>query len=123
MKNLSGLKPAFAEEHENRFGPAKIEHRTAGSGFAQLGTYFMTFDQTGHSDPWTLQYEESIYVLEGRVELLLVDEYGQHALLGDPGELLVLPKGTTVRYGASIGTRLLLSISPVNWREIVSIQS
>lgn len=117
MSIATGLKPAFAETNENRFGPARIEHRTADSGLAQLGTYFMTFDQTGHSDPWTLQYEETIYVLEGRLELIVIDEGGEHPLSSEPGELVALPKGITVRYGGALGTRLLLSISPVNWRE------
>lgn len=110
------FKPAFNPDNVNDFGPATIEHRTAASGLAQLGTYFMTFHGTEFSDPWTVQYEETIYVIEGQARLVIIEGENEESLIGDRDELLVLPKGTTVRYGAVPGTRLLLSITPVNWR-------
>ncbi|MFE9445306.1 thioesterase family protein [Streptomyces sp. NPDC006602] len=116
MTRPNASKPAFAPAEVKRFGPAEIEHRTAGSGLDQLGTYFMTFDEPGHSDPWTLQYEETVYVLDGRAQFLVVEDGVDVPLTGEAGELIVLPRGTTVRYGAVPGTRLLLSITPVNWR-------
>ncbi|MFC9354410.1 hypothetical protein [Arthrobacter sp. NPDC057013] len=108
--------PAFDPNNVKDFGPAKIEHRTAASQLTQLGTYFMIFDGTEFSDPWTVQYEETIYVIEGQARLLVIDGENEESLIGDRDELIVLPKGTTVRYGAVPGTRLLLSIAPVNWR-------
>lgn len=114
--NYPATKPAFAEEHVARFGPAKIENRTAGTGLKELGTYFMVFDEEGHSDPWTVQYEETVYVIDGQANFLVDCDEREEALNGDPGELIVLPKGTTLRYGAKPGTTLLLSISPINWR-------
>jgi len=108
-------KPVYDPRNEKRFDPARIEHRTAESGLAELGTYIMTFDAGGQSDPWTLQYEETIFVVEGRVELTVLEETTR-TIAGETGELLVLPKGSTVQYGATPGTRLLLSISPVDWR-------
>jgi ethanolamine utilization protein EutQ (cupin superfamily) len=113
------FKPAFSRSNVNDFGPAQIEHRTAGSGLAQLGTYFMTFHETGLSDPWTVQYEETLYVIEGQARLVIVEGEDEQTLIGEPNELLILPKGTTVQYGALPGTRLLLSIAPVNWRDTV----
>ncbi len=109
--------PSYDPTNEKPFGPARIEHRTASAGLSQLGTYFMTFDEPGHSDPWTVQYEETVFVVEGLARLVVVEPGGDRELVGNPGDLLVLPKGSTVRYGGDVGTRLLLSISPVNWRE------
>jgi len=109
--------PYYREEHDGAFGPAMIEHRTANSGLTQLGTYFMVFNSDQPGEPWTLHYEETIYVIEGQLRLVVLEGTGERILTGDAGELVVLPKGSTVRYGASTGTRLLLSISPVNWRE------
>lgn len=108
--------PAYDPANDKDFGPATIEHRTAGSGLAELGTYFMVFQDSGHADPWTLQYEETAYVIEGRVHFIVENDGREEDLRADAGELVVLPKGTTVRYGATIGTLLLLSISPVDWR-------
>ncbi|MBT2565200.1 hypothetical protein J7I84_01595 [Arthrobacter sp. ISL-85] len=110
-------KPALDPNNVNDFGPAKIEHRTAGSGLKQLGTYIMTFQENGFSDPWTVQYEETIYVIEGQAQLVIIDGELKETLTGEADELLVLPKGTTVQYSATPGTRLLLSISPVHWRD------
>jgi Asp/Glu/hydantoin racemase/quercetin dioxygenase-like cupin family protein len=105
----------FDESRAKPFGPAVIEHRSAQAGFGELGTYFMTFPDGGHADPWTLQYEESIYVISGEASLLVDDEGGETDLRAGAGELIALPKGVTVRYGGEPGTRLLLSIAPVNW--------
>ncbi|MBT2550231.1 hypothetical protein [Arthrobacter sp. ISL-65] len=112
-------KPAIDPKNVNDFGPAKIEHRTAGSQLQQLGTYIMTFEENGFSDPWTVQYEETIYVIEGQARLVIINGEHKDTLTGDADELLVLPKGTTVQYSATPGTRLLLSISPVHWRDAV----
>ena len=109
--------PRYREEHDAAFGPAMIEHRTAESGLSQLGSYFMVFQSDELSDPWTVLYEETIYVIEGRARIVVLEEGGEHTVTGEVGDLIVLPKGSTVRYGATAGTRLLLSISPVNWRD------
>lgn len=78
----------------------------------------MEFTETGISEPWTLRYEETIYVIAGHTDIEIIVE-GKFAknIAGDPGDLLVLPEGTTVRYGGTEGTRLLLSITPVDWRD------
>ncbi len=117
MSSLRVCKPSYQAAEDKEFGPATIEHRTAGCGLSELGTYFMVFQADDHSDPWTLQYEETIYVIEGQARLIVLDDSDEFDIVGDPGELIVLPKGSTVRYGGAAGTRLLLSISPVNWRE------
>ncbi|MGO4249866.1 hypothetical protein VUN82_13255 [Micrococcaceae bacterium Sec5.1] len=120
MTNALTHKPTFDPSNVNDFGPAKIEHRTAGSKLRQLGTYIMTFQEEGFSDPWTVQYEETIYVIDGQARLIIINGDHKEDLIGDADELLVLPKGTTVQYSATPGTRLLLSISPVHWRDEVA---
>jgi ethanolamine utilization protein EutQ (cupin superfamily) len=117
MSSPRVCKPDYRAEEDRQFGPASIEHRTAGTGLSELGTYFMVFHTDDHSDPWTVQYEETMYVIEGQARLIVLQDGSESDLVGDPGDLIVLPKGSTVRYGAAAGTRLLLSISPVNWRD------
>jgi ethanolamine utilization protein EutQ (cupin superfamily) len=108
--------PTYSAAHDKEFGPARIEHRTADSGLTELGTYFMVFESDHHTDPWTVQYEETVFVIEGEARFVVSEGDQEKQVVAGVGELIVLPKGTTVRYGATIGTRLLLSISPVNWR-------
>ncbi|WP_020133589.1 aspartate/glutamate racemase family protein [Streptomyces sp. 351MFTsu5.1] len=105
----------FDESRAKPFGPAVIEHRTAQAEFGELGTYFMTFPDGGRTDPWTLRYEESIYVISGDASLLVVGDEGEFPVQAGAGELIALPEGATVRYGGEPGTRLLLSIAPVDW--------
>lgn len=109
--------PSYLPHQERAFGPALIELRTAESGLSQLGTSFMVFPTDDVSDFWTLKYEETIYVIEGQARLVVDEAEGERTVTGEVGDVIVIPKGATVRYGASAGTRLLLSISPVNWRE------
>jgi Asp/Glu/hydantoin racemase len=90
-----------------------MEHRTAQAGFSELGTYVLDIDADGHADPWTLQYEESAYVARGRASFLVE---GQAEVVATEGEVVALPRGATVRYGGDAGTRIVLSIAPVNWR-------
>jgi len=103
------------------FGPGVIEHRTAQAGFTELGTYILTFPEGGHADPWTVHYEESIFVVAGEASLLVADDAGETELRASAGELIALPNGSTVRYGGAPGTELVLSIAPVNWRDLEAV--
>jgi ethanolamine utilization protein EutQ (cupin superfamily) len=77
----------------------------------------MDFETTGEAAPWTLSYEESIYVVRGEAWVIELDENGGEMCTeyATAGELITIRKGTTVRYGGETNTRLLLSIAPVNW--------
>lgn len=112
MSDATVTKPGYSASEDRDFGPAKIEHRTAGL-LSRLGTYFMVFHHDSYSSPWTLQYEETIYVVDGQLRI----REGEKVTVADSGELVVLPQGVTVEYGGAIGTRVVLSITPVNWRE------
>lgn len=109
------FKPVVAEQPADPFGPAHITHWSAPAGLGLLGTYAMTFDRTGESDPWTVSYEESIFVVRGQAWLVQMKDGQEHRISAEPGELLVLQDGATVRYGGIEGTLLLLSIAPVDW--------
>lgn len=113
MIGVTVTKPTYSAAEDRDFGPAKIEHRTAGSALSKLGTYFMVFMEDFYSEPWELQYEESIFVIKGQLRI----REGDKVTVGDPGDLLVLPKGVMVEYSGEIGTEVVLSITPVHWRD------
>lgn len=117
MSNAPVSTPGYDRLNEKPFGPAVIEHMTAASGLEELGTYFMEFHSGEYSDPWTLEYEETIYVIEGCARLRVHEQAGVRDVVAKAGAVVVLPKGSTVEYGALVGSRFLLSISPVNWRD------
>lgn len=109
------FKPDVKLQPSEPFGPAHITHWTASSQLNLLGTYAMSFERTGESDPWTLGYQESIYVVRGHAWLIEMKNGCEQRISAEQGELLVLQAGATVRYGGSEGALLLLSIAPVNW--------
>jgi ethanolamine utilization protein EutQ (cupin superfamily) len=99
------------------FGSALIEHRTAQAGFEELGVYYLTFPSGGHLEPWRLHYEETAYVVEGEASITVLGEDGSKEVRGLVGDLIAIPRGARVRYGGTPGTRLLLSMSPITWRD------
>jgi ethanolamine utilization protein EutQ (cupin superfamily) len=105
--------PRYSADNDSAFGPAMIEHRTADSGLPQLGTYFMVFNSDKPSEPWTLQYDETIFVIEGEARLVVLEDGRGRVVTAAAGELVVLPRGSTVRYAASIGTRFVRLREPV----------
>jgi ethanolamine utilization protein EutQ (cupin superfamily) len=117
--DIARFKPCPSSENIGEFGPATIEKRTAATSLNRLGTSFMEFMETGTSEDWTLRYEETIYVLEGTAEVDVVTADSTLTVPGAAGDLIALPEGTTVRYRGQKGTQLLLSITPVNWRDLV----
>lgn len=99
------------------FGPARISHWSGAAEFRLLGTYAMDFDTAGEAAPWTLEYEESVYVVRGEAWVVELDADGAEVRTerATAGELIAIGKGATVRYRGEANTRLLLSIAPVNW--------
>jgi ethanolamine utilization protein EutQ (cupin superfamily) len=117
MTETGVYKPQLEGAPVEPFGPARISHWSEAAGFGLLGTYAMDFDSTGEADPWTLAYEESVYVVRGRAWVVELDSDGAEVrtVRAAAGELIGIREGATVRYGGEADTRLLLSIAPVNW--------
>lgn len=101
-----------------RFGPATSDRRTADSGLKQLGAGFLTFDEDGVSEAWTLPYEEVLYVAAGLATLMVGPEDAAPLLevVAHEGDVVVVPEGSTVRYGGTKGTRLFWSLVPQDWK-------
>ena len=67
----------------------------------RLGCGLMVMERT--TFPWTLTYDEMDYVIEGRLDIL-VD--GQTVSAG-PGEVLYIPKDTSIQFSVRDKARLL----------------
>ena len=77
----------------------------------RLGCGLMVMERT--TFPWTLTYDEMDYVIEGRLEIL-VD--GQKVSAG-PGEVICIPKGTSIQFSAPDKARFLYFVYPANWQD------
>ena len=76
----------------------------------RLGCGLMVMERT--TFPWTLTYDEMDYVIEGRLDIL-VD--GQTVSAG-PGEVLYIPKDTSIQFSVRDKARFLHFVYPANWQ-------
>ena len=76
----------------------------------RLGCGLMVMERT--TFPWTLTYDEMDYVIEGRLDIL-VD--GQTVSAG-PGEVLYIPKDTSIQFSVRDKARFLDFVYPANWQ-------
>jgi len=76
----------------------------------RLGVGIMEMSDT--SFPWTLNYDEMDYVVEGRLDILC---NGQKVSAG-PGELIHIPKGSEIRFSVTGHARFLYFVYPANWQ-------
>ena len=62
--------------------------------------------------PWTLNYDEIDYVIEGRLEIHM---NGKIVFAG-PGEIILIPKGSSIRFSAPEYARFLYFVYPADWQ-------
>ena len=76
-----------------------------------MGTGYMSLDK-GEMQ-WTLTYDEIDIVLEGE----LVITRGSEQVRGKTGDVIYIPKGSSITFGTPSWTRLVYVVFPVNWNE------
>jgi ethanolamine utilization protein EutQ len=74
-----------------------------------MGAGFLTL--TRGCFPWTLTYDEVEYVVEG--ELHIGTEDG--VVVGRPGDVLYVPKGTAITFGTPSWAKFLYVTYPADW--------
>lgn len=62
---------------------------------------------------WTLEYDEVDYIIEGVLEI----KTGTEVLRGEAGDVLFIPKGSSITFMAPGKTRFLYVTYPANWSE------
>jgi ethanolamine utilization protein EutQ len=65
------------------------------------------------SFPWRLDYDEVEYVIEG--ELHIGTQHG--AIVGLPGDVIYIPKGTSISFGTPSWAKFLYVTYPAQWGE------
>ncbi len=67
---------------------------------------------------YTVLYDEVIYVIEGRFRFTVAGKVTEC----DPGDVVWLPEGCTLRYDGD-NCKAFLAIAPVDWRERHGVQA
>lgn len=76
-----------------------------------MGAGYMSLDK-GEME-WTLTYDEIDIVLEGE----LVITRGSEQVRGKTGDVIYIPKGSSITFGTPNWTRFVYVVFPVNWNE------
>jgi ethanolamine utilization protein EutQ len=76
-----------------------------------MGAGYMSLDK-GEMQ-WTLTYDEMDIVLEGE----LVITRGTEQVRGKTGDVIYIPKGSSITFGTPNWTRFVYVVFPVNWNE------
>jgi ethanolamine utilization protein EutQ len=76
-----------------------------------MGAGYMSLDKGEMR--WTLTYDEIDIVLEGE----LVITRGSEQVRGKTGDVIYIPKGSSITFGTPSWTRFVYVVFPVNWNE------
>jgi ethanolamine utilization protein EutQ len=63
------------------------------------------------SFPWTLDYDEVEYVIEGELRITTADQ----TVVGQPGDVIAVPKGSAITFGTPSWARFLYVTYPAEW--------
>jgi len=74
-----------------------------------MGAGFMRFENG--SFPWTLNYDEIEYVIDGELEIRVGDE----SFIGHAGDVLFIPRGTSILFCTRTYAYFLYVTYPANW--------
>ncbi|MDF1617485.1 cupin domain-containing protein [Petrocella sp. FN5] len=78
----------------------------------RLGCGVMEMDASTFD--WTLKYDEVDYIIEGTLEIII----GDRKITGEKGDIIFIPKNTSIKFSAPGHTRFLYVVYPANWDEL-----
>lgn len=61
--------------------------------------------------PWELDYDEVEYVIEGELHITTADQ----RMVGRPGDLIVVPRGSSITFGTPSWAKFLYVTYPADW--------
>lgn len=76
----------------------------------RLGCGVMEMERT--TFPWTLQYDEIDFVISGSLTVYFED----NAVTAGPGEVILIPKGSSIRFSVPEKARFLYVTYPADWQ-------
>lgn len=76
----------------------------------RLGTGLMEMRKTAF--PWHLEYDEIDYVIEGSLTV----EFGSRAVTASPGQVILIPRGSSIRFSVPEFARFLYVTYPADWQ-------
>lgn len=102
------MQPFPFDIHHPEMDVQLVDVITAEHG-SPMAAGFLSFHKG--SFPWTLTYDEIEFVLEGEIHI----GTAQGTVVGKPGDVLYIPKGTQITFGTPGWAKILYVTYPAEW--------
>ena len=106
--NTATLAPFPVDLHRPEMDVRLLDVVTAAHGLP-MAAGVMSLRQG--SFPWTLDYDEVEYVIEGELHITTADQQ----VVGRPGDVIAVPKGSSITFGTPSWARFLYVTYPADW--------
>ncbi|MBS4537856.1 DUF861 domain-containing protein [Clostridium sp. D2Q-11] len=63
---------------------------------------------------WTLKYDEVDYIIDGTLEIVIDDR----RIVGKEGDIIFIPKNTSIKFSAPEYSRFMYVVYPANWDQL-----
>lgn len=74
---------------------------------------FGVMEMDGTKFPWTLNYDEVDYIIEGTLEIII----DGRKVVGHAGDTIFIPKGSSIEFSAPSFARFIYVVYPANWAD------
>ena len=92
--------------------PGAVLARTiTAAGTTQLGGGYMKYEEDADFGPWTLKYDEVLFVQDGELEVVS----GGKSVKARAGQAILIPDGKKVTYRGKAGTVGFFVLWPFDW--------
>ncbi len=75
----------------------------------RLGAGIMEMKESAFD--WTLNYDEVDYIIEGTLEIII----DGRKVIGHAGDIILIPKGSTIQFSSPGFSRFMYVVYPANW--------
>ncbi|WP_028856791.1 cupin domain-containing protein [Psychrilyobacter atlanticus] len=62
---------------------------------------------------WTLNYDEIDYIIEGTLKIII----DGREIIGEKGDVMLIPKGSKIKFSAPDYAKFIYVVYPANWQE------
>ncbi|EGJ2593123.1 ethanolamine utilization acetate kinase EutQ [Salmonella enterica] len=101
---LGTMQPSFTSV-TGKGGVKVIDGSSMAAGFMQWDNAFF---------PWTLNYDEIDMVLEGELHV----RHEGETMIAKAGDVMFIPKGSSIEFGTPTSVRFLYVAWPANWQSV-----
>lgn len=70
-------------------------------------------EMTKSAFDWTLNYDEIDYIIEGKLEIIV----DGRKIVGEAGDVMLIPKGSKIKFSAPEYAKFVYVVYPANWQE------